>query len=686
MTDPRARPAPHRHAPELARLPIAINRRAINLAEGVRAALSVAVIIALHEVLGLPLLTEAALASLLTCLCDPGGPIRRRAPLMLAFAVLGAVFVLAGGLLRGQGIAAALPVAIAVLFVLSFLRVYGQQGQQLGVLATMALILSLDHALPDLSAALLRAFAFLAGSIWAIVLTLMIWPVHPFGPARAAVAQAYRRLGMLAADLRRMSLDSACDAAAWDRHARTHRRAVREALESARGVVLDTVSARGATSNRATQSLIRVEAADQIFGALIAIAMLAENEPAATRAAIARLMRRLAPILAVLAESIQADRPAGDARLQRAVAALEGEVADRPGDDPLRVITSRLCERLRIALTLSRPADFEPAVTSDGKRVPLWQRAITPVSANLTWRSDTLRHACRIALMAGTALGLTMVWPTPYGHWLTITLAGTLQPVFALTYVRALERVIGTLAGGVIGALVGFVCTTPLAIAAAMFPLSVIAFTLRSVSYGLFMAALTPLIILLVETYDTGVSEWVIAASRAALTAAGGALAIAANFLLWPQRRSAVLAESAAIAAHGAWAVTELARLRGERSLVDVIRARRAAGLANNALEAGLNQALIERRADEHDRLHALLVVDAALRRGAGCILALRLDRDLPPPAALRAWSDWIDAAARALAAGNATLPPRPEAPASPTLLRLARQLELIAGAIGSGR
>ncbi|MGE0415629.1 MAG: FUSC family protein [Acetobacteraceae bacterium] len=675
---------PRRRAPDLARLPIAINPRAVSLAEGVRAALSVAVIVALHEWLGRGFLVDAALASMLTCLCDPGGPIHRRAPLMLLFAVLGASIMSGGALLRGQGIAVALPAATAILFLLSFLRVYGQPGQQIGMPATVLLILSLDHAVPDLATALPRSAAFLAGSIWAIVLTLVIWPVYPFRQARAAVAASYRSLAALAADMRAVTLGAPDDAAAWDRHARTLRRTVRESLETARSIVLDTVSARGAASHRATQSLIRLEASEQIFGALIAMATLVEGDPTAHHAAVARLMRRLVPLLIRLADAIEADQPPDIDRVQRAIANLEREIGHRPTDDPLRVLTSRLCERLRIAVTLSRPADFVPAVAEDGTRVPLCQRAIMPVSANLNWRSDTLRHACRSALVTGVALGGTMAWPTPYGHWLTITVAATLQPVFALTYVRALERVGGTLAGGLIGALVGLVCTTPLTIALAMFPLSIIAFAMRAVSFGLFMAALTPLVILLVEATDTAVSEWVIAASRAALTAAGGALAIVANHLLWPQRRSAVLAESTAIAAHGTWAVAELARLRGERGLLDVVRARRAAGLASNTLEVGLNQALIERRSDERERVNALLVVDAALRRAAGCILALRLDRDLPPADALLAWGGWIDSAICALAAGRSDLPPRPTVPASATLLRLVRQIDLIAGTMGA--
>jgi len=68
---------------------------------------------------------------------------------------------------------------------------------------------------------------------------------------------------------------------------------VREASETARTVVLDTLRARGAASNRAAQCLIRLETADQIFGALIALSDLREPGTARHRAAVAPILRRL---------------------------------------------------------------------------------------------------------------------------------------------------------------------------------------------------------------------------------------------------------------------------------------------------------------------------------------------------------------------------------------------------------
>ena len=60
-----------------------------------------------------------------------------------------------------------------------------------------------------------------------------------------------------------------------------------------------------------------------------------------------------------------------------------------------------------------------------------------------------------------------------------------MQPSSSLTYPRAIERVVGTAAGGLIAAVVGLVCSPPLAIAGAMFPLAMLAFAVRAVDFGL---------------------------------------------------------------------------------------------------------------------------------------------------------------------------------------------------------
>jgi uncharacterized membrane protein YccC len=677
----------HALAPDLARLPIGLNLRAISLAEGLRAALSVAVIIAINEPLDWISLREAALAALLTCICDPGGPVRRRVPILLGFTALGALITGGVGLVRGLGMDIALPVGALGLFALSFARVYGQPAQQLGALLSVVLILALDRPLPDFTTAASLAAGFAGGGLWATLVTLVIWRVHPFLPARRAVAEAYRALAILTSDLYAILIADNADVARWEVHAREHRRAVRDAIEAARGIVFDTLRARGAAGVRGGHSLIRLEAVDQMFGALIALGDLAEHGTSLERHAAARLLRRLRPLLLVLGRAIVTDDAGLNPQIGRSIDAMAAETAALPANDPLRPIATRLVERLRIAHTLALPQNYLPGVDLSGRRAPIVERMLQPLRANFDWQSPALRHALRTAVVATPALAVTMLWFTPYDHWLTITIVATMQPYFALTYVRALERVAGTALGGLVAALVGLVCTTPLAMAAAMFPLAVAALAVRAVSFGLFMLALTPLVVLLVETGQPDTSEWSIAAARFAFTTLGGGVAVAAGFVLWPSWEPERLGQEAraAIGAHGVYAGAALAFLAGSITVRSVDTARRAAGVASNSLEASISRALTEPGATGRDRLESALVIDAALRRCAGRLSAMQLDPGLRAMLSvheLAAWHDWISFAMRALAEGDTALPQRPATVEVDSLVRIARQIELMAGAM----
>jgi hypothetical protein len=266
-----------RAAPDTGGLPqgilplVAIDLQRVSIAEGVRAALATAALVLLNEWLRWPPLTEAALAALLTCLCDPGGPFRRRLPAILCFGALGALITVGYGALRNAPLFVVVPVVCAGIFLSLYVRVLGQAAQQVGNLLAVVQVLALIRVIGDWRTALELGGAFWGGSLWAALLTLVIWRIHPFLPARRAVAAAYRALAALAGDVHAVLQRTPADEAAWDAHARAQRRAVREAIERAREAVMATVRARGPVSGRAAQTAIRLEALEQMFGVLIGV-------------------------------------------------------------------------------------------------------------------------------------------------------------------------------------------------------------------------------------------------------------------------------------------------------------------------------------------------------------------------------------------------------------------------------
>ncbi len=579
------------------------------------------------------------------------------------------------GLIRAEGLWLAVPLAGLAIFATSFARVYGQGGLQVGNLTSVVIVLALDTPLHSLSAAAGQGLGFFAGAGWASLLTLVIWHIHPYAPARAALAEVSLKLGLLARDLAELA-NAEASLAAFEAHAANHRRGVREAIENARAVALQTFSRRGVLSRRAAQLAVRLQALEQVFAALIACSEIFEHAPA-ERPPAARAIRLVAGWLAALGPDIVADRPLDTAKKQASLRRLTTELQKLPAASALRHALEAIAERLAILITASAPPG--EAASDAQAQLPLRDKILIPIRANLTWQSAPMRHALRAAVTVVPLLAWTLSRHQTFAHWAAITAVLCLQPYFSATWSRAAERIAGTACGGVVAALIGMVAQTRIELALAMFPLTIFAFAIRGVSFGAFTAALTPMIVLLVEQIAPGANELAIAISRVGYTLLGGGVAIAAGLFLWPGFEGGRLDASiaAAIAAHAAYAKAAFATLLDNAATPDA--ARRAAGLASNNLEAALSRALYEPHRRRDPAIERGAVVDAALRRMAGRLSLMVLDRPAITPGALPLWRQWQDWLVRTLSATATARPPLPPGPGTDALTRLARQAELIA-------
>jgi uncharacterized membrane protein YccC len=652
-------------------LPLSLNVRAVSLAEGFRAGIAVAVTVLAGELLGLPHFGLAALGALLTCFADPGGPVRRRAPAVIAFALCSGLAYGAFGLIRAEGPFIAAPLAGLAIFCACYARIYGQGGLQVGNLLSVVIVLALDYPAHSIAQAAAQGLNIAAGAGWAALLTLVIWQIHPYGPARRALAEVAQKLSLLAKDLARLA-NAEESPAAFEAHAARHRRSVREAIETARGVALDTFRRRGVVTGRAAQLTIRLQTCEQIFGGLIALSDILDNTPAA-RAPTARAIRLIAGWLAALGPAIEAGKSLETPRKQASLDRLRAAIATLPETLPRRHVLDAIAENLAAIVNVSSPGPL-PAAGA----VPLRARILSPLRQNFSFGSAPMRHALRAGIIATPVLVFTMSIHQQFAHWATITMVLCLQPYFSATWDRSAERIAGTALGGAVAAAIGLLSQTPLQLALTMLPLTMFAFAIRGVSYGAFIAALTPMVILLVEQIAPGTNELLLAVERIGYTFLGGTLAVLGNLLLFPGFEATRVETSIgnAIAAHAAYARAVFSALLDGTAAPDA--ARRAAGMASNNLEASLARALAEPHKGGDALIERGAVVDAALRRMAGRLSVLALDRPKIPPEARPLWQDWQNWLASSFAGKPPPRPPLPTGPAADALTRLARQVELI--------
>ncbi|WP_225771571.1 FUSC family protein [Inquilinus sp. Marseille-Q2685] len=622
----RAAAAPR---PSLIRAAIAVSPRSLSLGEGLRAAASCAVVVAIGSLLQAPILAWAAIAAFWTCLADPGGPNRDRVRALAGFSLLSGAFAVAGAAASAQGWPWATAIVFLCALIGSAVRVYGAAARQIGTLAVVACVVAVDHHTPTPAALGEFAAAYLGGCAWAMLLALSIWRIHPFRPAREGVATVYRSLAAMTAGLAR--LDAGAAPRDWVLHAQRYRHAVRSAIETGRATLDRTLRGRGLAAPL-ERLLLALDRAERVFARLIALSELRQH--ASGSGPQERLaLRRLAMVLYRQAHAFAAGREDG-APWRRSLDRLDGLIGtldDGPVAAGLRAIVDQLRSAGETPEVRARPAARQP-----------W---LAPLRAQLSWRSEVLRHALRCAVATAGAVMLSHILGLPYAYWMAMAVVLVLQPSVATTWPRALERAVGSVLGGALAALLGLVLHTPLALTAAVFPLAIATMAVRSVNYGLFVFFLTPLFVLVIELSQPGTSEPALAWMRALYNVLGSAIGVLGGLLLWPSREDRQLrpALAAAIEANGRYAALAFAPDRDEAAIE---AARRAAGLASGNAEAAHGRTLLEAWW-QRDALDAALSIVILARQLAGAATAAWLHR---PEAGDAAFGQWIAAETAALA------------------------------------
>lgn len=169
--------------------------------------------------------------------------------------------------------------------------------------------------------------------------------------------------------------------------------------------------------------------------------------------------------------------------------------------------------------------------------------ALQVLSANLTLRSSSARHALRFGFALAT--GVAVYWLLgmhEHGFWIPLTILFVLRPEEGETFHRLILRAVGTAIGLALATALSFWLNDDgVALAIALTVATAFAYGLLTVQYALFTAAITTYAVLLADTL--GEPAWHAAGQRAIATAIGIAIAGGA-FLIWsnPGEESAPVA------------------------------------------------------------------------------------------------------------------------------------------------
>lgn len=453
-----------------------------------RAALAISVPLAIgfaaHKIaLGL----LPAIGALLAIVVDIGGPYparaRRVASAMLAGGVPGVVL---GSLIHDMGWVTVV-VLVAVAGVSSLLAAAGSTASVTG----LQLLVYTSFGTGPLGA--LRPWwhapvLLLAGTAWALLLTLPGWLLFPRAAEQRSVASVYQAL---ADELR---------AAGTARFAE-RRLALTTALNEAYDQLLAVRAVSSGQDRRLTRLVALLTQSHLIAEATAAVAAEGGPVPPAVISAAERLaeaVRNRAPPPAIPplwrdSPGVQAlgDALAGAARLLTGERTA-GAGLDRPG---LRERLGQMVDQLR--------------------------------GGRLIWLSTIRLMAC-----VGVAALMSEILPLQRSYWVVLTVAIVLKPDLGSVFARAVQRGLGTVVGVVLGAAIlaaappGWLLLIPVAVLAALLPYG------RSRNYGLMSTFLTPLVVLLLDLLaHTG---WGLAEARLIDTLLGCAIVLVIGYAPWP--------------------------------------------------------------------------------------------------------------------------------------------------------
>lgn len=608
--------------------------RQMDWLRGLRAAVALCAPLVLGDLAGIPNLGWAALGGFEAILADTGGPYKSRMASLATLSVGGAAGLFLGSIC-GRSLFWALPVTVAFCFLWSYLAVLGQPFSSAGILVQVIYICGIGAPAASWRDALGWALMVFAGGVWAAMLSLFLWPLDAYRPARGAVGDCYNELASFlgsVADLaarrqpdqsRERREQSRPNPALWHRLAKHHQYRIRRAVEHAWQAVASVHAERQADSARGRQLVVLLEHADLLIARTVALAEHLEaqsavaNTPCSERAhaCLADLRSAeswVASLLMRRHKQTVAHARAKRSEMERLPAYLESCVAqgDLAGRFMLAQITeaASLLETAIESATLLRLGDGSnldaaaDATYSVGHFGYVYERIgqlrqglnLELLTANFTRQSLTLRHASRVALVCGLDVALILLFHIDHGYWILLTSLIVLQPHVSGTLRRGLERIGGTVGGGILAALLAVALHSQLATAAVLFPLVILALAIMPVSYAAFAFFLTPAFVLAWLPYS---GDWQLALTRTLDTVAGAVIAVAAMIFLFPvyerDRAPAFLRASLAADRRYLAQLAESWTTRGASSRM-LANARRATGLAHNDTEESLERLLAE--------------------------------------------------------------------------------------------
>lgn len=454
------------------------------------------------------------------------------------------------GMLAGHWVWLSTLLMALLAFAGGYIRQSGDHGPAM-VLAGLLLYLLGTDAPGTLSQAIDTGLAVLAGTGLAVLLLVLAWPFIPFSPLRRSVALNWKALADWLDTLasRLPDLTAANTASDLDLKERTIRESISHSMqEMSRRQALR----RARTSHISFQMVELRRLASMMAASLYALRntmeqlIQAEGSVKLHEPYLQRCLESLGHTCYWMSVALVSNREEDAAmallrirRAQRFFNLLETSPSGRHWKESQDSLWLHLDQAFRYleeasqVLHSMRRASGTTAVSFRNffQDLQHWQH-LPAIPIDLNPDSFLFRFAARLSVAMALGEWLFKALHIPHGYWISMTVMIIMQPEFGATYLKAGRRVLGTLAGAVLGGLL-IVWHLPIGVSIGLLAAcSMLLVVYLNRNYAVSAFFITIQLILLFHVLAP--VPWTLAVIRVANTLMGCALALLGGYAFWP--------------------------------------------------------------------------------------------------------------------------------------------------------
>lgn len=493
-----------------------------------------------------------SLGAMAVGLSDTPGPLNHRRNGMLLCTLVVFISALITNMVSSFPVLLALTV-IALSFLFSMFAVYGARASSVGTLGILVMILNMDTAGNTVWESVAHITYILVGCVWYMVLSLSLHQVRPYRQAQQELAESiqnvadYIRIKAKFYDTESDSDKNYHDLIEQQIVVSEHQENVRDQLFRSKKIIKDT------TKIGRLLILIFTDIVD-LFEQSMAThydydAIRKQFGPTGVLKQYRVTIQRIGNELEHLAYQINANKrpkPLYHFKndLERIRIAIDDvEKTHRINTLPLKKILINIrnliqrIDNIYGYFDLAAKNAFRVAETDHSRFVEHKEIDFKQFRENLTLKSTQFRHAVRMAVVMAAGYVFAVAFNLGnHSYWILLTIMVILKPGFGLTKQRNLQRLIGTVVGGIGGALILMVVKDETSLFILFLLFMVATYSLIRINYIVSVMFMTPYVLILFSFLDMNTLS--ILRERIIDTLIGSGLAFLSNYVILPNWES----------------------------------------------------------------------------------------------------------------------------------------------------